>query len=124
MMTAMNLAIVGSRNFNDYDEVCIGIIDTLDLWKVGINEISTIISGGANGVDALAKKFAKEFDIPFLVFEADWNKYGKSAGPKRNTLIVNYSSHVVAFVAKDSIGTWDTIKKAQNLDLVVNIIRI
>lgn len=120
----MNLAIVGSRNFNNYDEVCIGIIDTLDLWKISINEINAIISGGANGVDTLAKKFAKEFDIPFLVFEADWSKYGKSAGPKRNTLIVNNSTHVIAFVAPDSIGTWDTIRKAQNLNLLVNIIQI
>jgi len=120
----MNVAIVGSRNYNNYDEVCMGIIDTLELWKVGINEINTIISGGANGVDTLAKKFAKEFDIQFLVFEAEWDKYGKSAGPKRNTLIVNNSTHVIAFVSKDSVGTWDTVRKAQKINLVVNIIQI
>jgi len=120
----INLAVVGSRNFTDYDTVCMGIIETLDLWKIGINQVSSIISGGATGVDSSAEIFSKYFDIKFVVFEAEWSKYGKSAGPKRNSLIVKNATHVIAFVTEDSVGTLDTIRKARESNLTINIVRI
>jgi predicted Rossmann fold nucleotide-binding protein DprA/Smf involved in DNA uptake len=101
-----------------------GIIETLDLWKININQVSSIISGGANGVDSLAEIFAKYFDIQFVVFKAEWSKYGKSAGPKRNSLIVKRATHVIAFIAENSVGTLDTIRKAKESNLTINIINV
>jgi predicted Rossmann fold nucleotide-binding protein DprA/Smf involved in DNA uptake len=120
----INIAVVGSRNFMDYDTVCMGIIETLDLWKININQVNSIISGGAPGIDSSAEIFAKYFDIKFVVFEADWSKYGKSVGPKRNSLIVKHATHVIAFVAEDSVGTLDTIRKARESNLTINIITV
>ena len=102
----MKLAIVGSRYFTDYD------LFKSKLSEFNLTDIELIISGGAKGADKLAQRYAKDNNIKMKVFEADWNGYGKAAGPRRNTLIVKNCTHLIAFKAKDSIGTLDSIRKA------------
>ena len=106
----MKLAIVGSRDFNDYDVICNFISAKFDL-----NEIDTIVSGGAKGVDALAETYAKEHDLNLIVKKADWKKYGRAAGPIRNKLIIEEADAVVAFPAKDSTGTRNSMSLAKKL---------
>ena len=48
------------------------------------HEAITLISGGARGADSLAEAYAVARKIPIKVMHADWNKYGKSAGYRRN----------------------------------------
>jgi|SRR6056297_635790 len=105
----MNLAVVGSRHYTDYASFC----KILNSWidKNGIPD--TIVSGGAKGADALAKRFAKEKNITLVEYEADWERYGKSAGPRRNTLIVNAATHMIAFPSHTGRGTQNSIKKAE-----------
>ena len=78
-------------------------------------EISLIISGGADGADSLAERYAKEQSIPTKIFLPDWKKYCKSAGMIRNTDIINEADVVVAFWDKSSNGTKDSIDKANKL---------
>jgi len=40
------------------------------------------------GVDAVAKQLFECRDVPFRVFRADWEKYGRAAGPLRNEAMV------------------------------------
>jgi hypothetical protein len=58
-----------------------------------------IIHGAAKGADTLAGRWAKEFNIPVLVFPADWKKYGRRAGPIRNAQMLSEGKPnlVVAF---------------------------
>lgn len=109
----MNLAIVGSRHFTDYD-IFLKMID-IKLTEIGLDicDIKMIVSGGAAGVDTLAERFAADYNIECKVFEADWSRYGKSAGPRRNSEIVNTGTIMIAFVAEDSVGTYDSINKAR-----------
>jgi len=101
------IAIVGSRTFNDWDF----------LWSKMAEHFShldgaTIISGGARGADALAKKFADVSGLSYEEYLADWNAYGMSAGPRRNAQIVKAADIIVAFWDGKSRGTWDCLKKA------------
>jgi len=102
----MNIAIVGSRTFKDYDL----LINTMRRFQ---GEIDTIVSGGATGADSLGKRFADYWHIATMIFKPDWDKYGKSAGFRRNQHIVDYSDMVVAFWDGKSKGTKDTIEKAR-----------
>lgn len=117
----MKVAIVGYRNFKDYQ-----------FFEKKVNEILAcndiapceIVSGGAEGVDTLAEIYAHEYTIPLTVFPAEWNKYGRSAGPKRNKLIVDRADVVIAFLSKESKGTVSTInlaKKANKKVFVVDV---
>lgn len=78
---------------------------------------STIIEGGASGIDAFARRYASERDITLLTFKADWSRFGKGAGPIRNTAMVDFiklKDQKIALVvpSSSSVGTFDTKKKA------------
>jgi len=105
----MKLAIVGSRTFNDEDllhNIIMGYMWKED-WSL------TIISGGATGADSLAKEFAETYGYNYIEYPAEWDKYGKSAGYKRNKLIVDNCDIVLAFWDGKSKGTKHTIDLAR-----------
>lgn len=104
----MKLAIVGSRTFNDYSLTV--------YWFDWINKdlsITDIISGGANGADACGHKLATYKNLVYKEYRPDWEVYGKSAGYKRNKLIVDNCDMVLAFWDGKSKGTQHTINLAK-----------
>ena len=111
------LAIVGYRQFTNYEE----FTQIVNEYMIEY-EVETIISGGAEGVDAMAKRYANEFDYNYIEFPANWAKYRIKAGPIRNTQIVQNCDRVLALTSVNSRGTFDTIKKAKKL-LGVEMVR-
>lgn len=115
----MKLAIVGTRDYQDYaffrKQVALFLTD---------RRPELIISGGAPGIDALAERYAREENIPLQVFPADWKQYGKSAGPRRNTEIVAVATHVLALPSSSSVGTYDTIRKAERAGKPLHVVRL
>lgn len=120
----MKLAIVGSRNFHDYDSFLKNVNEVLISWNVSLYHFDEIVSGGASGTDTLAEKLSTTYNITMKIFPAEWNIYGRAAGPTRNSQIVNYSDFMIAFVAKDSVGTLDSIRKAQQKRIPLVIVNI
>lgn len=109
------VAIVGSRRFSDYETFC-KVLDPI------LPKIALVVSGGARGADSMAERYAKEHGIVLLVYPADWKKYGKRAGFRRNVVIANVADKMVAFVDKESRGTRHAIKKMQQLKKPVVVI--
>lgn len=79
----MKLIIAGGRNIpsNIAEEKILQFFSALPFNVTGI------ISGGARGVDTSAERMAKYFLLPFEEFPANWDKFGKSAGYRRNALM-------------------------------------
>ena len=111
----MKIAVVGSRNFSNYQI----LKDTLDKYK---NKCKLIISGGAKGADKLAEKYAEENGIETKIFKPDWKRYGKGAGLIRNKQIVENADLIIAFWDGKSKGTAHTITYAQKSGKQVEII--
>lgn len=103
------IAVIGSRNFNDYKFA----EAKLDRLRHGQRII--IVSGGARGADRIGKLYAENYDFDYLEFLPDWEAHGKGAGFLRNTDIVNACDEVVAFWDGKSNGTRDSIRKAQKM---------
>ena len=105
----MKIAIVGGRDFNDYELLC--------MWACTIDEFSpmphTIVSGGAKGADTLGAKFADDNKLSKEIFLPNWKELGKSAGFIRNQQIVDACDIVLAFWDGKSKGTKDTINRAR-----------
>ena len=97
----MRLAVVGSRNCNDYGLVHVALSRYLDVH----GESLVIVSGGAKGADSLAARFARENNLELIEHLPDWNRFGKSAGFKRNWLIWQDADAGVAFWDGISRGT-------------------
>lgn len=112
-MRMVKAAIVGSRSFSDYDAMLrfLGEITHKEGFR-----ISTIISGGAQGADALAEKAAKEYGKGFVAFRADWGKYGKRAGIIRNEDIIKNCDVCFAFWDGQSRGTANDIELCKRYD--------
>ena len=110
----MKVAIVGSRNYIDYENFKEYLFNLISL-----TDESEIVSGGARGTDAMAKQLAKERNIKYTEFPADWEKYGKKAGYIRNNQIAKYSDICIAFLLGKSKGTRITVKEFKRLDKLV-----
>ena len=76
-------------------------------------------------LDEHIERYAKENSLPFELFEADWKRYGKSAGPKRNEQMVQVADYVIAFWDFHSRGTKSLIEftKQYNKPLRIKDIR-
>lgn len=102
----MYVAIVGSRDITDMAFVDKAVADSG--WH-----IDCVVSGGARGVDTLAREWAEKEDVDFIEHPAEWDRYGKSAGYKRNVLIVRNADAVIAVKRPHSVGTQHTINIAK-----------
>ena len=122
----VRIIIAGSRKFNDYPRM-VKELDNLGIHLINsINPIE-IVSGHAPGADTLGEKFAKAYDYPLKIFPAEWDKYGKAAGPIRNEQMAKYAAEadmgiLIAFPIGESKGTRNMIKLAQQYGLEICVI--
>ena len=113
----IRVAVVGSRNFNDYDL----LKSELDAFKLE-NGVDLIVSGGAKGADTFGEKWAKENNVPTKIYYPDWKTYGKAAGILRNKDIIDAATHVIAFPSKKGRGTQNSIKRAKEQCIPTKVI--
>jgi len=93
----MKVLVCGGRLFDD-DELLTAILNQFHQQ----NNITTIIEGEATGADTLARLWAENNAITverYPVSKKDWKKYGKSAGYKRNNIMLleGKPDYVIAF---------------------------
>ncbi len=116
----MKIIVAGGRNFNDYNL----LKEKLDFLTSKLKkEKIVIVSGGASGADSLGERYAKERGFSLESFPAEWNKYGRSAGYRRNVQMALNSDALVAFWDGKSKGTEHMINIATERDLKVRVVR-
>lgn len=117
--SAKRVLIAGCRDFNDYGfakkYIDYYLSDIRKQYRI------IIISGGANGADKLGEHFADENKMKCEYCYPDWEKYGKSAGPRRNFEMVKKSDYIICFWDGKSRGTKSTIEFAQKLQKPLRI---
>lgn len=112
----MKIAIIGSRNCGDLTvEHIIPYIP---------EDTTTIVSGGATGVDALARLCSQILGLTLEEFLPDYNYFGKQATIVRNCKIVDSVSYILAFWDGVSSGTRNTLIDALKKDKQVKIVYI
>jgi YspA, cpYpsA-related SLOG family len=119
----MNLIVAGSRNFNDYELLKKSILEFIK--ELGFNTYQiVIVSGGANGADKLGERFASEYyGMTVKRYLPDWNKFGKSAGYKRNELMAQNADACICFWDGESKGTNHMINLANQYELKLKVIK-
>lgn len=108
----MKTIIAGSRSINSLNLVYKAVKDSSFI-------ITEVVSGGARGIDSLAVVFAKQENIPYIIMRADWDRYGKSAGFRRNGEMANYAEALIAIWDGESRGTMHMINIAKERKLKV-----
>jgi len=104
----MKVIIAGSRTIYDKNIVERAIEES------GFR-ITEVVSGHANGVDKLGEQWAEEHGIPVKIFPAEWDKYGKLAGYKRNYQMAVYGKALIAIHQNNSPGTRHMINTMRDI---------
>lgn len=81
-----------------------------------------VVTGCADGADAIARETAAEMGVPCVVERADWAGLGRRAGPERNARIVAGADACMAFWDGRSPGTRDCIEQFVRAGKSVRII--
>lgn len=117
----MKLIIAGSRDYDNYPEFekRLNVI----LRNIDKKEI-LIISGNARGPDKMGERYANENGIECLVMKADWDKYGKNAGYRRNKDMAKIASHAVIFWDGVSKGTKHMIDLTTEYQIKTKVIKV
>ena len=124
MFTYYKLIVAGGRDFSDYDLLA----EKLDniryvVWDQDIADDLEIVCGKARGADTLGETWAKKNHVGVKYFPADWDRYGKSAGYRRNGEMAEYGDALLAFWDGESKGTAHMINLATGKDLTVMVVR-
>lgn len=109
-MILIKVVVAGSRGFEDYEL----LKNTLDqeLFEYDPSEIQ-IVSGGADGADTLGERYQKEHGCSLKQFIPDWDRFGDSAGHRRNADMAVYGDWVFCFWDGQSKGTRGMIELAR-----------
>ncbi len=83
--------------------------------------ITELVSGHAPGVDRLGERYATDRGIRIEIFEAQWERFGRSAGYIRNRTMADYADALIALWDGVSRGTADMIYKAEERGLKVYV---
>ena len=121
-MDKKRIVIAGCRDYNNYDEAKPYIDFCLSNIKKG-NDI-IIVSGGCSGADDIGERYAKENGFDIEKYLADWKRYGRSAGPKRNKQMAEVSDYVICFWDGESKGTRSMIEYAKIFGKPIKIKKI
>jgi predicted Rossmann-fold nucleotide-binding protein len=74
---------------------------------------STVITGGARGVDEMAAHWAERRGITSEVYPANWKAHGRAAGPIRNAKMIAEGKPDLVVAFKGGRGTADMVRRAK-----------
>lgn len=108
----MKVIIAGSRSFDAK------AADALVLSAVAACrfDITEVVSGRAQGIDAAGERWALSRLVPVAEFPVDWKRFRFAAGPIRNREMAAYADALIAIQRLDGTrGTADMIKAMRDL---------
>lgn len=108
----MRTIIAGSRTITNPTDIS----DAVHFSKF---QITTVLSGGAKGADFLGEQWAALHNIPVEIYPAEWEKYGRGAGFKRNALMATKADALIAVWDGESRGTRHMVSTAEALKLKI-----
>lgn len=105
----MNIIIAGGRDFDMISYLQDSVASLLSQFE---DEPITLFTGKCDGADTIGEKFMKDWGCKIIPFPANWKKYGKSAGPRRNENMACNADMLIVFWDGISSGSKDMINKA------------
>jgi hypothetical protein len=90
--------IAGSRTFTDYSFLC-------QVLATERNRITQVLTGGARGAEQLGYRWAWKHTVHHQLFRADWERFGKVAGVRRNHQLAQAGDVLIVFGNTTSPGT-------------------
>ena len=119
-MDNFKVIIAGSRGFSNYKLLREKCNKFLREKRKECNVI--IVSGHARGADTLGEKYAKDEGFDLEIYPAQWKKFGKAAGFRRNEQMAEVADALIAFWNGESHGTKHMIDIMNEKNLLVKVV--
>ncbi len=116
------IVVAGCRDYENYDDARAYI--EMCIKEIRKEHTLVFLSGGCSGADMLGERYANENGFGMKRYTADWKKYGKSAGPKRNLQMAEACDYVICFWDGKSRGTASMIYYAKKFKKPIRIKKI
>jgi len=113
----MKTVIAGSRILSDY-----GLVEKA--VKESGFDVTEVISGGASGIDRLGEAYARNHGIPYKIFKAPWERFGRKAGILRNEEMAKSADAVIVIWDGKSRGSSSMIQIAKNRLLPLFVLEV
>ncbi len=113
------IVVAGSRDYNDF--ACAEEFIDLCISEIPAEHQLVFVSGSCRGADKLGERYALKHGYRLECYPAEWDVYGKSAGPIRNRYMAKISDMVICFWDGKSRGTKSMIEFAQSMGKIVKI---
>lgn len=113
-MKEFRVLVCGGRDYDNRERL-FRVLDQALQAATLAGKSFTLIHGGCRGADTLAHVWATERQITIQggdirVYEADWERYKKAAGPIRNKLMLTSEHPHVIIACKGGNGTAHMMK--------------
>lgn len=113
------IVVAGSRNFNNWN-LAKEFIDFC-IRRIKNEHTLVFMSGCCKGADKLGERYATENGYKIEYYPVNWDKYGKSAGPKRNEIMAEKCDFVICFLDGKSNGTKSMINYSKKYNKPLRI---
>jgi len=111
----IRILVCGGRDYIDERKVFAVLHD----YK---GKVSVLIHGCAKGADTIAGTWALINNVEVLRFKADWDRFGKAAGPKRNKRMLDEGHPDLVIAFPGGAGTTNMITQAHAANVQVILI--
>ena len=92
-------------------------VTTLELTY---GEVWELVCGEALGADTLGKLYGRLRRWKHRSFPADWDRWGKAAGPRRNETMAEYADALILLWDGKSRGSASMLKQAKKHKLIID----
>lgn len=115
----MRVLVCGSRHLQASELV----YEALSQFHNEHGPITLIIEGGQTGADRIARSWAISLGIPFQTFDADWTRYGDSAGPIRYAQMLREGKPDAVVAFPGNRGTGNMVRLTQKAGIFLKKVR-
>jgi UDP-N-acetylmuramoylalanine-D-glutamate ligase len=102
------LLVCGGREFVMSDFYAAKFRDVIERYFV-----TAVVHGGAAGADTSAGALAEEHGLPVTVYDTDWEKHGRAAGPIRSQRMLDEANPDLVLAFPGARGTADMVRRAK-----------
>ena len=107
---AVRVIVCGSRNLTD-------VLAIESALRALDPRPTVLVHGAARGVDTIAALWATRNGIAVEAHPAEWDAYGRGAGPRRNSHMASLGADLCVAIFADRLdpksGTADMLRKAR-----------
>jgi hypothetical protein len=116
----MRVLVCGGRDYNDRDHIW-STLTELDRTR---GPFTTIIHGKQTGADTEAGIWAEANGRRQEPYEAEWTRYGPSAGPRRNITMIAVGKPQLVISFPGGRGTADCVRRARAVGIEVVEVKV